>query len=335
MITPPRNSTIRNADRSEEKSKVRSVAESQLPNRKLEATSVLTRQIDLRYRLKHDALWLVPLASLAQAIAVIVSHRYGFDSHAYWMAWRNGLYGAGPTEPDAYLYSPAFAQVIWPLVQLPWPAFAAIYTLGLLAILVWLLKPLPLRLAIPLGLAGLNEVFAGNVFLIFALVVVLGCRYPASWAFVALTKVTPCIGPVWFLVRRDWRSLAISLLATAAVTLISVCAAPGPWINWLEFLAAHGGEARGSFGSLILPPLIVRLPVGLILVAWGASKDKRWTLPAAMVITTPVFGPAALAVLLALPRIKEHSRLERDQEAASEPMAITPGRIAAASDRGA
>lgn len=264
-----------------------------------------TRPINARYRLQRGVPWILAVTCLTQAIAVVVAHRYGYDSHAYWLAWRRPLYGAAPTTPDAYLYSPAFAQLIWPLTQLPWPLFAAAYSMILIAILSWLLKPLPLRLSIPLGIAGLNEVMAGNVFLIFALVAVLGVRYPASWAFAALTKITPCVGPVWFLFRREWRNLAISLSAAGIIAFASFGAAPHLWTEWFNFLTAHGGEASGVIGFVFVPPLTVRLPLCLALVAWGATKDRRWTLPVAMIIATPVFGPAALAVLFALPRINE------------------------------
>lgn len=273
------------------------------------------RQIDVRYRLKRDIPWIIAFASLLQAIYMLLAFRYGFDSHAYWLAWRHGLYGAPPNTPDAYLYSPAFAQLIWPLAQLPWPAFAVAYTLILLAVLAWLLKPLPLRLAIPFGVAGLNEVMAGNVFLIFALVAVLGFRYPASWAFVALTKVTPCLGPVWFLVRRDWRGLILSLGATGLVVLISLSVTPHLWMDWFHFLTTHAGDSRGAFGSLLAPPLIIRLPFGLALLVWGALREKRWTVPTAMIMATPVFGIAAITVLFALPRMYERDANHRDTPA--------------------
>lgn len=119
-----------------------SVERRQMSQRRV-AKRVNARHIDLRYSLRRDVPWILAFACLTQAIAVIVAYRYGYDSHAYWLAWRHPLYGAAPTTPDAYLYSPAFAQLIWPLAQLPWPVFATIYSLLLLAILAWLLKPLP------------------------------------------------------------------------------------------------------------------------------------------------------------------------------------------------
>lgn len=267
--------------------------------------------IDVRPSLRRDLPWIIAIAAVLQASAVVVAFRYGFDSHAYWMAWRDGLYAAAPNVPDAYLYSPAFAQLMWPLVQLPWPVFATVYSLVLLGALVWLVRPLPRNLAIPLGIAGLNEVMAGNVFLIFAVVVVLGFQHPGGWAFVALTKLTPCVGPVWFLVRRDWRHLAISSLVTAAVVLVSVGISPRLWADWLHFLSAYSGQTSGSLGSSVMPPLTLRLPIALILVVWGALKNRQWTLPVAMVVATHVFGLAACAVLLALPRMYGPNRVDR------------------------
>ena len=61
----------------------------------------------------------------------------------------------------------------------------------------------------------LFEFYLGNVHLLLALAIVLGFRWPAAWAFVLLTKITPGIGLLWFAVRREWRSLAIALGATA------------------------------------------------------------------------------------------------------------------------
>ncbi len=61
----------------------------------------------------------------------------------------------------------------------------------------------------------------GNVHMLLALAIVLGFRWPATWSFVLLTKVTPGIGLLWFAVRREWRSLAIALGATAVLVTLS------------------------------------------------------------------------------------------------------------------
>ena len=266
----------------------------------------------MRRFLALTLLWLVALLAMFESAAVIVAHRFGIDSHAYWMAWQGPMYGILPGESDAYLYSPAFAQVLWPFAQLPWPAFATVFAAGLVVALVWLLRPVPLRWALPLGVIGLNEVFVGNIYLLLAVVAAVGFRHPAAWAFAGLSKITPFVGPIWFLVRREWRPLVISLSATVAIAAVSYAIDPGAWHDWARFLVTNASMAQGQTGGSILPPLVVRLPVALAIVVWGALTGKRWTVPVAMVIGTPVIGSRSFFVLFALPRILAHREEHRD-----------------------
>ena len=77
------------------------------------------------------------------------------------------MYGdAGAGVLGAYLYSPAFAQLVTPLVALPWNVFLAIWTAMLLAAYGWTVRlaalPLLLFLPVPADLA------TGNVHLFYA-----------------------------------------------------------------------------------------------------------------------------------------------------------------------
>ena len=74
----------------------------------------------------------------------------------------------------AYLYSPAFAQLIRPLTILPWPVFVTVWTAFNLAIVWWLLGrwSLPAMLFIPIPF----EIVSGNVHLMYAAAIVLGFR---------------------------------------------------------------------------------------------------------------------------------------------------------------
>ncbi len=169
--------------------------------------------------------------------------------------------------------------------------------------LVWLLRPLSPTWWLPLGLIGLNEVAAGNVYLLLAVVAVVGFRHPGAWAFAALTKVTPFVGPVWFLVRREWRALAVALGVTAVIAAVSYAIEPGDWYDWVHFLLTNASMTTGRTGGALFPPLLVRLPVALALLVWGALTGRRWTVPAAMAVGTPVIAFGSFMVLLALPRI--------------------------------
>ena len=72
------------------------------------------------------------------------------------------------------------------------------------------------------------ELAGGNIHLLLAAAIVLGFRWPWTWAIVLLTKITPGIGLLWFVVRREWRDLAIALGATAAIVAVSFLVWPEP-----------------------------------------------------------------------------------------------------------
>src|SRR4051794_5277996 len=120
----------------------------------------------------------VPFGAFVAFIAV-THGLIGRDSHAYWLTGhRPDLYGAAPAQPDAYLYSPAFAQLIRPLTWLPWPMFAALWFAAELTLVVWLLRPLSWGWRVPLLALCIPELYLGNVHIVFALVLVLGFRRP-------------------------------------------------------------------------------------------------------------------------------------------------------------
>jgi hypothetical protein len=74
---------------------------------------------------------------------------------------------------------------------------------------------------------------------LLATAVVLGFRYPVTWAFVLLTKVAPGVGLLWFVVRREWRNQATVALATVMVSGVSFFPAPGLWMEWDPVAAAE------------------------------------------------------------------------------------------------
>lgn len=277
-------------------------------------------------------------------VRIALDFRPGVDAHAYWRAargpWDATMYAVPPGHVDAFNYSPAFAQVVWPLAQLPWPVFGLLWSLAAAAALGWMLWPLGARWAVPLVLCCAPEIVSGNIFWLMALVVVAGTRPGArpvgasAWAVVALTKVTPALGPLWHLLRREWRSLGWSVLATVAVVAVSVPLAPDLWRHWLDFLLRNE-RSDEPVGSPVLGPLVVRLPLALGLLVWGALTDRRWTLPAATALATPVAGPAALTLLAAVPRLRAPSAqptTRQDQPGAQSTSTRPSVRAASVSD---
>jgi hypothetical protein len=144
------------------------------------------------------------------------------------------------------------------------------------------------------------ELYHGNVHILLAAAIVLGFRHPWNWSFVLLTKVTPGVGLLWFLVRREWRPLLIAVGVTAAVAGVSFIAAPGTWFEWLRARAANSSVTTTVSVPL---PIWVRLPAGGLLIIWGARTDRRWTVPVGSMIALPVLWFAGFAMLAALPAL--------------------------------
>jgi hypothetical protein len=235
-----------------------------------------------------NALLLLSLLRLGQ---------FGYDVYAYWSVDLGNLYAGGIgsfTALGAFRYSPAVAQLLSLFEVLPWWIFLWAWTALLIATLTWLGGRWTLYLLAfpPLVL----ELYAGNINLLLAAAIALGFRYPATWAFVLLTKVTPGVALLWFAFRREWRNLAIALGATGAIVLVSFVLAPALWGQWL---AALNGLRELSDASLPIP-LILRLPIAAAVTWWGARTDRRWAVPVAATIATPILwiGWSAWLVVL-------------------------------------
>lgn len=219
----------------------------------------------------------------------------GVDAHAYWAANPLDPYkGVRPAEQDAYFYAPVFTQLLGPLHLLAWPWFIALWTALLTAALVW-------QAGLWTGFALLFvpvfvDLSVANIHLFLAAAIVAGFRWPWLWALPLLTKVTPGIGLLWFVVRREWQNLAMALGATGALVAVSFVFAPSLWFRWIEVLSA---ATRAPDWDFIVP---VALPIRLLLAApivvWGARTDRRWTVPVASMLALPILWINGLAMLV-------------------------------------
>jgi len=228
----------------------------------------------------------------------------GFDSYAYWIVSPQHPYAVPLGEVGSFTYTPAAALAFAPAHNLSFGAFYILWAGFLAANLVWLTRRYTFLwlafLPVPL------ELYHANVHLLLATVCVLGFRYPALWSIGILTKVTPGICLIWFLVRREWRSLAIALGVTAAIGLVSFALAPGAWFDWVSFLTSSGstGPVQNASYQWLIPPLALRLAAAATLIVWGARTDRRWVVPVATVLAMPVLWITAPAVLAAIPRLR-------------------------------
>lgn len=223
---------------------------------------------------------------------------FGFDAYAYWAVDPAAPYGSTAGALGAFTYSPPIAWLFGWFKVIPFTTFLVLWTALQLGTAIWLGGRWALSVLAfpPVAL----EIYHGNVHLLIAAAIVLGFRWPAAWAFVLLTKVTPGVGLVWFAVRREWRRLAIALAVTGVVAGVSLILEPEVWRSWVDdsLLATAQGAPLNQFSLPI--PLLLRLPVAVVVVAWGGLTDRPWTVPVAATLALPVLWPAGFAILAAL-----------------------------------
>jgi hypothetical protein len=219
----------------------------------------------------------------------------GQDARSYWAPSLDAMYAnADWTSPSAYPYSPVFLQVLQPIRVLPWQAFMAVWTALLLGALAYLTGPRLLAFGV---VFGAMELAGGNIELLLGAAIVLGFRWPATWSFVLLTKITPGVGLLWFVVRREWHALLVAAGATVAIAAVSALLDPRDWLAWPGVLASIAG--RDGTWAAVPVPFIVRAPIGIALVAWGARTERRWTVPVAGMICLPALWYGGFSMLLA------------------------------------
>ena len=250
----------------------------------------------------------VAVAVAAWALIVVFSAPWGRlwgtgqDAYCYWQAAQDLAHPYLHSEwndPIAYVYSPAFLQLVSPLTALPWQAFMAAWTAILLVAVRHLTGPRLLAAGLIFPFAAM-EVAGGNVSLLLAVAIVLGFRWPAAWSLVLLTKITPGIGLLWFAVRREWRSLAIAMAATAVVALVSFVVLPDAWRTWIDVVVRNAASGRGGTWASVPVPFWIRLPIAVALVVWGARTDRRWTVPVASMLALPALWYGGISMLLAV-----------------------------------
>jgi len=249
----------------------------------------------------RDALILVGVGRAVVYFGVQGIHPWtfvGIDARAYWRVDLAHPYtGSGVGEVSTYLYSPPFAQITAPLSLLPFEAFYVVWLAAMLAALAWLVRPWPQALLI-LSLPISYELFVGNVHYFIAVAVALGLRRPWPWALPVLTKITPAVGLLWHVVRREWRPLGFATAVLAGICGMSAILAPAAWLDWFALLLTSPGRSE-----LLMP----RLVAAALLVAFGAATGRRWLVPVAVFIALPVVWVNSWVILLATIRLRERT----------------------------
>ena len=218
------------------------------------------------------------------------------DVLVYWSANPDNLYpNPELLHANGYNYSPTFELVIGWGRLLPFETFVAIWRAVPLVAFVWLAGPVGALVIFWVPVA--SEINAGNIQILLASAVVLGFRngpWPAVWAFVLLTKVTPGVGLLWFALRRQWRSLAIALGVTAVIVAATFLIWPERWFGWLALLTAGSPQPVPPYYLPFWP----RMVVAIVIVAVAAWRGWRWPVVVGATLALPVFFTLSPSMLV-------------------------------------
>jgi hypothetical protein len=244
------------------------------------------------------------IGGLLFLILVMRGEGPGYDFFAYW--------SVNPADPyavkegfGAFHYAPPLVWLVGPLKLMPWPAAYWVWFGFLCIVLVWLARDWALAwLAFP---PVVFELYHGNIHLLIAAALVVMFRRSPAYMFLALSKVSPGIVALWWVVRREWRPLAIALGASAAVIAVSFAITPALWAEYVTHLSSESNHAP----NLIAIPLAARLPFAAILAVVAARLDRPWLLAPAVVLALPLLWIHGLAVLVAVTPLLRMERAAR------------------------
>jgi Glycosyltransferase family 87 len=245
----------------------------------------------------------------AAGVAVAWMHVVGdplADAHAYYEAASrlnagDPLYPAGldPNSNHIYLYPPLLAMALRPLALLPYPWFALVWELIVLATFVWLLQHLGVRKRstwIAIGLLGVPIGWAltiAQAHIPMTLLMAMG--QPWSIALAANLKLFPALIALYWLGKRDWESLLAFLVWSGLFVVAQLIIDAS---DTLAFVKAVGFDQTGEPGVLrnfsiyTVSPLawLGLLFVGCIVILAAARTRWGW----AIAVTVATLAPPRL-----------------------------------------
>ena len=237
-------------------------------------------------------------AGFVVAIILFTAYRpvEAADAHAYWAVDLANPYSRPIATPDAFTYPPPAAIGFWVLGHLPWPVFQALWTLLIGAALLWLVGPWSIAfLALPVVS---SDLYLGNIHILLAAAIVGGFRRPGLWSFAVLTKPSVGVGLLWYLLRREWRQLAIAVGVSGAIVVVSAVLQPGLWPAWIDYVLRTGVSPDVGTAAWVPIPLLGRLPAAVVLVAFGARTNRPWTVPISAMLALPVLWMVGLSMIV-------------------------------------
>jgi hypothetical protein len=148
------------------------------------------------------------------------------------------------------------------------------------------------------------DISSGNVNTVIGALSIAILARPGWIAVPLLTKVTPGVIALWWIVRREWAQAARAALVVGLICLVSLVIVPLWWRDWIVGLLSNGTGYVGPGYFTVPIPLIPRLAVATGLVVFGARTNRQWVLPVAACLALPVLWWSGLAALVGILRAK-------------------------------
>jgi Glycosyltransferase family 87 len=229
------------------------------------------------------------------------------DVQAYY--WAGGRLNAGlplypPDQsvatPLGYPYPPLLAILFRPLALLPFEAAAAIWEVAVIAsfvLTVWWIGPRRRETWLALGILALPIAWClviGQAQVLLTLFTAIGA--PWSIALAANIKLFPAAIALWWIGRRDWRSLGLFVATIAGLALLQLVLAPQASLDYFTAISLKQvGAIRNISPYAISPLLWGALIIGGVAVVLRLAPT-RWGWPAAVVLS--VVGTPRLLVYM-------------------------------------
>jgi hypothetical protein len=252
------------------------------------------------------------------------------DVRAYYEAAQR-LNAGAPLYPPAadtnvaefYRYPPLLAVLLRPLAALPYPVFAAVWELGIIAALVatlWLVGIRARTTWLVVGMLAMPIAWAttiGQAQVLVTFLLTLGT--PLGVALAGQLKLFPALVALYWLGRRDWPSLGRFIAWSVGLVALQLLLEPRGSIDFLGVTNLQQvGEVRNFSPYAISPALWVAFVV-VGAIATLALARTRWGWAAAVsfsIVATPRFLLYMLMSLLAAlrPPVTEGSAIEARDE---------------------
>ena len=247
------------------------------------------------------------------------------DVQAYY--WAAGRLNAGlplypPDQsvatPLGYPYPPLLAILFRPLALLPFEAAAAIWEVVVIASFaatVWWIGLRRRATWLVLGMLALPIAWClviGQAQVLLTLFVAIGA--PWSIALAANIKLFPAVVALWWIGRRDWRSLGVFAGTLTGLALFQLVLAPQASLDYLTAISLKQVGAVVNLSPYVVSPLLwgglVLAGVGVVL--WLAPTRWGWAAAVILsVVATPrllVYMFMTLVAALAAPKGRSEGR---------------------------